>query len=378
MMDRTTLQTQKKKKPRKKKRAIFWLLMLLLFTSITFIGGVISYNYVMKNYADSNNKVALVIDPKDGVEFIINKGATSAEIAKNLMNQGFIDNENMFKLMSKINGFNGSYQSGTHILSKNLSNDEIMRILSDVPASRQVTIPEGKTFKQIVDILFEKKIIKDKEKFITTANTEEFDYDFLKDIPPRDNELEGYLFPDTYEFDMNVSDKDIMIKMLDNFDRKFKADYREKIKTLKTFKGNMTLDDVIILASIIEKEAKDPDDRYLISGVLYNRLNSKDKTLRKLQIDATIQYILLKKTGAYKDRLLYTDLEIEDMYNTYLYEGLPPGPICCPGEAAIKAALNPDDSGYLYYVARNDAEGSHEFSRTYKEHQAAIKKYSIK
>ena len=375
-MERTAPQTQKKNKPRKKKkRAIFWLLLLLLFAGITFLGGVISYNYVMKNYAESSNKTALVIDPKDGVEFIINRGANTSEITKDLKEQGFIENENIFKLMSKINGFDGTYQSGTHILAKDLSNDEIMRILSDVPASRQVTIPEGKTFTQIVSILYDKKIIKDKEKFIKTANTEAFDYDFLKDLPPRDNKLEGYLFPDTYEFDMNVSDKDIIIKMLDNFDLKFKADYRNKIKDLK---GNMTLDKVVILASIIEKEAKDPDDRYLISGVLYNRLASKDKTLRKLQIDATIQYILLKKTGAYKDRLLYTDLEIEDMYNTYKYEGLPPGPICCPGEAAIKAALNPDDSGYLYYVARNDAAGSHEFSKTFKEHQAAVKKYSLK
>ena len=349
--------------------------MLFLFASIALIGGIFSYNYVMKNYADTSSKEALVINPKDGVEFIIERGASTTGITKNLMDQGFIKNEYIFKLLSKINGFDGTYQSGTHILSKNLTNDEIMRILSDVPASRQVTIPEGKTFKQIVDILFDKKIIKDKDKFIRTANSEDFDYEFLKGLPPRDNKLEGYLFPDTYEFDMNVSDKDIITKMLDNFDIKFKADYRDKIKSLK---GNMTLDKVVILASIIEKEAKDPDDRYLISGVLYNRLNSKDRTLRKLQIDATIQYILLKKTGAYKDRLLYTDLEIDDLYNTYLYEGLPPGPICCPGEAAIKAALNPDDSGYLYYVARNDAEGSHQFSKTFKEHQAAIKKYSLK
>lgn len=352
------------------------MMLLVLFSGIAFICAAISYNYVMKNYADENNKTAMVIDPKDGMEFIVERGATTTGISKKLMEQGFIKNENIFKLLSKINGFDGTYQSGTHILSKKLTDDEIMRILSDMPASRTVTIPEGKTFKQIVDILFEKKIIKDKDKFIRTANTEKFDYDFLKDLPPRDNKLEGYLFPDTYEFDMNASDEVILTKMLDNFDRKFKSDYREKIKTLK---GNMTLDKVVILASIIEKEAKDPDDRYLISGVLYNRMASKDRTLRKLQIDATVQYILLKKNGAYKDRLLYTDLEIDDPYNTYKYEGLPPGPICCPGEAAIKAALNPDtESGYLYYVARNDAAGSHEFSRTFKDHQAAVKKYGTK
>lgn len=114
----------------------------------------------------------------------------------------------------------------------------------------------------------------------------------------------------------------------------------------------MTMDDVVILASIIEREAKNPDDRHIIAGVLYNRLGNKDPSLRRLQVDATIQYIYLKRTGSYKDRLLYEDYEIEDIYNTYLHEGLPPGPICCPGEASIRAAVNPDDTPYLFYVAR--------------------------
>jgi cell division protein YceG involved in septum cleavage len=101
-MDKKAVQTPKKNNPRKKKRVLFWLSMLLLFAGITFLGGVFSYNYVMKNYAETSNKEALVIDPKDGVEFIINRGAKTAEITKNLMDQGFIKNENIFKLMSKI------------------------------------------------------------------------------------------------------------------------------------------------------------------------------------------------------------------------------------------------------------------------------------
>lgn len=374
-MSRQNTQTPKKNKKVKKKRAAFWLFILLLFIAVTIISFAISYNYVTKNYLDTSSGTPIVVGEKEGMEFIVERGANTTQIAKNLMEQGLIKNENIFKLLSKINGFDGTYQSGTHIVSKALSYDDLMRVLSSVPASRQVTIPEGKTFKQVVDILHDKKIIKDKDKFIRVANSEDFDYSFLKDLPPRDNKLEGYLFPDTYEFDMNASEREIIIKMLDNFDRKFKAEYREKISKLK---NNMTLDKVIILASIIEREAKDPDDRYLISGVLYNRLTNKDRTLRKLQIDATVQYIMLKTTGAYKDRLLYADLEVDDLYNTYKYEGLPPGPISNPGEAAIKAALNPDDTGYLYYVARGDATGSHEFSKTFKEHQAAIKKYGAK
>ena len=360
--------TPVKKKKKNKKKAPFWLLLIVTFAAIVVIFATISYDYVMKTM-ESENDGPVIVDENEGVEFIVERGANTSQIAKKLHEEGLIENENIFKLLSKINGFDGTYLSGTHIVSKSLSYNDMMKVLSTEPAIRQVTIPEGKTFKELVDILYDKKIITDKEKFIKTANTEEFDYDFLKDLPPRDNKLEGYLFPDTYEFDRNAGDKEIIIKMLNNFDKKFKAEYKEKISSLK----GMTVDKIVILASIIEREAKDPDDRYMISGVLYNRMNSKDKNLRKLQVDATIQYIMLKTTGAYKERLLNKDLEVKDPYNTYIYEGLPPGPICNPGEAAIKAALNPEETDYLYYVAKGD--GSHEFSKTYAQHQAAIKKY---
>lgn len=365
----------KKKKKKKKNRLLFWLLMVLMFTAIILISAAISYSYVMKNYMDTSGDKTVTVSEDEGVEFVIERGSSTGDIVSNLYKKGLIKNETIFKLLSKINGYDGTYKSGTHIVSKSLSYDEMMRVLSSAPATRTVTIPEGKTFSQIVDILYNKKIIKDKEQFIKTANTDTFDYDFLKGIPQRENRLEGYLFPDTYEYDYNATDREIILKMLDNFDIKFKKNYRDKIASLP---GGMTLDKVVTLASIIEREAKNSDDRYLISGVLYNRLTSKDRTLRRLQVDATIQYILLKKTGAYKDRLLYADLDIDDPYNTYLNEGLPPGPICCPGEAAIKAALNPADTQYLYYVAKGDGSDSHAFARTYREQQANIAKYSTK
>lgn len=374
-MDRQNNQTKApiKKKQKKKKRLVFWLLILVLLTAVLIVSAAASYNYVMKNYLDTSNDAPVVINESDGIEFIIKRGANTTEISADLIAQGLIENESIFKLLSKINGYDGTYKSGTHIVSKTLSYDEMMRVLSSEPSTRTVTIPEGKTFKQIVDILFDKKVIKDKERFVTIANTEPFEYDFVKNLPSRDNRLEGYLFPDTYEYDYNASDKEIIIKMLDNFDKKFKQQYRDMIPNLPY---NMTLDKVIIIASIIEREAKDPDDRYMISGVLYNRLTNKDRTLRKLQVDATIQYVMLKTTGSYKDRVLYADLEVDDPYNTYMYEGLPPGPICCPGEAAIKAAVYPEDTPYIYYVAKGDGTGGHAFAKSFKEHQANIKKYS--
>lgn len=375
-MNKSNTQTVKQNKPRKKRKAIFRLFVFLFIILLTAACGLYSYNYVVKSYKDAGNqKQVVVIKPGEEIEFQIPKGSNTAAIADTLEKQGLIKNANIYKLLSKFNGYDGSYQSGTHIISKSLSYDELMRVLTSKPASKQVMIPEGKTFRQIVDILYTNKIIKDKDKFIRVANTEKFDYAFLKDLRPRDNRLEGYLFPDTYEFDMNASEKEVISKMLDNFNRKIKPDYENQIKKLK---GNMTLDKVIILASIVEREAKNPDDRDIISGVFYNRLSSKDKTLRKLQSCATIQYILLRTTGAVKERLLDEDLNLSDPYNTYLNEGLPPGPICCPGEAAIKAALYPEETDFLYFAARGDADGSHEFSKTYKEHQAAIKKYGLR
>jgi UPF0755 protein len=367
--------TPGKKKYKKLKRFTIFLFVFAALIAIAVICGTISYEYVMKNYLDESTHPEIIIDESDGVEFVIEKGASTSQIAKKLMENGLIKNETVFKLLSKINGYDGTYRSGTHIVSKDLTYDEMMRVLSSNPVTRKVMIPEGKTFMQIVDILYNNKIIKDKESFIKTANTGDFDYDFLKGLPERKYRLEGYLFPDTYEYDYNASDKEIITKMLDNFDKKFKQQYRDMIANLPV---EMTMDKVMIMASIIEREAKDPDDRHIIAGVLYNRLKSKDQTLRKLQVDATIQYIMLNKTGSYKDRLLYEDLEIDDPYNTYLYEGLPPGPICCPGEASIKAAVNPDDTSYLYYVAKGDGSGGHAFARTFKEHQSNIKKYSQK
>ena len=369
---KTQANTPKKKKYKGLKRFTIFLFVCAVLIAIAVICGTISYDYVIKKHLDESIRPEIVID-SEGIEFVVEKGATTSQIAKKLAENDLIENETIFKLLSKINGYDGTYKSGTHIVKKGLTYDEMMRVLSSNAKTRKVMIPEGKTFTQIVDILYNNKIIKDKEAFIKAANTEEFDYDFLKGLPERKYRLEGYLFPDTYEYDYNASDREILAKMLDNFDKKFKQQYRDMMANLPV---DMTMDKVVILASLIEREAKDPDDRHIIAGVLYNRLRSNDQTLRKLQVDATIQYILLNKTGSYKDRVLYEDLEIDDPYNTYLYEGLPPGPICCPGEASIKAAVNPDDTSYLYYVAKGDGSGGHAFAKTFKEHQANIKKYS--
>ena len=233
----------------------------------------------------------------------------------------------------------------------------------------KVIIPEGYTFNQIADKL-EKASLISKDKFASVASKEKFDYKFLKDIPNREKKLEGYLFPDTYIFDVKAGEKAIIDRMLARFDEIFKPEYYDKAKAL-----GLSVDDVIILASLIEREAKEYEERRLISGVFYNRLKSKDPAHKKLQSCATIQYILLNRTGEVKPKLTEADTKIEDPYNTYLHEGLPPGPICCPGKESIEAALEPEATDYYYFVSKGD--GTHEFSKTLSQHQAAVKKYGL-
>ena len=363
----------KERHKKSNKNKLKWLILSCI-AAVIIISAIITYCSFFANSYDPNNATQVVIEQQDRMEFVIPSGANTTQIAELLKKQGIIGNVNIFKILSRINGYDGKYQAGTHILSKSLSYNQVMTVLTRKPSIKRVTIPEGKSFIQIVDILYSNKIISDKNSFIKLANTGEFDYAFLKNLPARDNKLEGYLFPDTYDFDTNASDANIITIMLNNFDSKIKPEYYSQIKNLK---GNMTLDKVIILASIIEREGRNPADLGKISGVFYNRLTNSDKTLRKLQSCATIQYILLKTTGATKTRLYNKDLAIDDPYNTYLYEGLPPGPICCPGESAIKAAFYPEQTEYLYFVAKGDTLGSHQFSATYKEHLAAIQKYGL-
>jgi UPF0755 protein len=232
-----------------------------------------------------------------------------------------------------------------------------------------IFFPEGLTFNQTAAKFTEKGFL-DEERFTRVADEYGFKYDFIEQIPDngRYNRLEGYLFPDTYIFDMTKPEETAIDKMLSNFDRKFKDVYKERLETI-----GMTMDDIIIIASLIEKEAQVDEERETISGVIYNRLNSSDPSLNYLQIDATIQYHFINETGSVKEQLLTEDTKIDMPYNTYMYPGLPVGPICNPGEKSIIAALFPEDHDYYYYVAKGD--GSHAFARTLKEHNSNVIKY---
>ena len=198
------------------------------------------------------------------------------------------------------------------------------------------------------------------------------DYAFWKYLPAGQQKLEGFLFPDTYDFGVKATDRQVINRMLARFDEVFKPEYYTQAEKL-----GMTPYEIVILASIIEKESAHSDERKIISSVFYNRLNSTDASLKKLQSCATIQYILLEKTGAVKLKITDEDTSIPSTYNTYIHAGLPPKPICSPSEDSILAALYPENTDYLYFVAKGDEEGRNEFSKTYQEHLAARQRYGV-
>jgi UPF0755 protein len=340
------------------------------------------YNFVIKRNEVKDLDIEINIAPGNEYEITIPWGYSTDDIAALLKEKGFIDNVFLFSIWSKFIGYEGKYTAGVHVLDRTENYntldgyEKLMYILSQNPKKKpdvRVFIPEGSTWHQTEKILKDAGIPVD-DDFWKKAAEHEYNYRFLEyaldDMKKegRTNMFEGYLFPDTYIMDPEASPEVIVDKFLSNFENKFREEFYKKTEEL-----GITVDEAIIIASLIEREAKLDNEREIISGVIYNRLRSSDPSLNYLQIDATIQYYDLESTGKVKDVLLTEDTKIDHPYNTYVHPGLPPGPICSPGLSSIIAALYPEEHDYYYYVARGD--GSHEFSRTYDEHMAAVRKY---
>jgi UPF0755 protein len=225
-------------------------------------------------------------------------------------------------------------------------------------ATNRVTFPEGFTVRQIALRLKKNELIQDENAFLDLVTTKG---NTLKADFPLPENLEGYLFPDTYKFPVGATDAEIAQRMVDDFAKLVVEDRAQELKD-----SGRSLADIVNIASMIEREAETQEDRPRIAGVIYNRL----KIGMKLQLDATIQYARIQAGEEHANRLLYKDLEVISPYNTYKVAGLPPGPICNPGLACIDAALKPEASHYLYYVAGTGK--GHIFAQTYAEHQANI------
>lgn len=302
---------------------------------------------------------------KETIRIELPLGSSVDGIANQLEQNGVIKSAWVFKIYSKLQDIGSKYRAGIYYLDSGMSIEEITEIIQHGKGFVEIirfTIPEGYEVRMIVDKLVELGL-GESEKYYEIINDHEFDYDFLKDLPENAIPMEGYLFPDTYEVYKAAKEEEIIKKMLDRFDDVFTEDYKKRAQEL-----NMTINEVVTLASIIEREAKAKKELKVVSSVFHNRL----KINMLLGSCATVQYIIKER----KDVLLTKDLEVVSPFNTYKNPGLPPGPIASPGKKSIEAALYPDETDYLYFVAEKD--GTHYFSKTYDEHLRAQRRINGK
>jgi UPF0755 protein len=282
--------------------------------------------------------------------------ATANQVAEILKQNELIRSPGFFSLYARYTGQDSQIKAGEYRLNSSFSTQELLRELVEGRLSEQsFTVPEGYTTAQIADLLASKGLA-DKADFLKAVSTAEFEYPFLQNLPAGDKRLEGYLFPDTYQ----VASDSTAVSIIDMMLARFADEMEELDYAAQAQRSGVTLQEAVIIASLIEREALVDAERPLIAGVIYNRL----KIDMPLQLCASVQYAL----GATKPELSYQDLEIDSPYNTYKIYGLPPGPISMPGRKSLLAAVQPAATDYLYYVAK--ADGTHAFATTLAEHEA--------
>ncbi|MDD6203986.1 MAG: endolytic transglycosylase MltG [Firmicutes bacterium] len=343
--------------------SIYVLSVLLVIIIVTC-----SFNLV-------NNAFFAPVDPgnDEPVMLVVGSGSSMSAVASKLDKMGLIKSKWGIKLLADFTNRSGKVKAGEYILDRTMSVNEILDILtqpSPVQLTARVTITEGMGVEAMAALLEEKGVINNKEDFIKAcSDLSAFEqYDFIKQLAGRDGvryELEGYLFPDTYDFYLDSSASSVINKLLARFVQIYTDEYAAKAEEL-----GMSMNEVVTLASIVQSEGLTKDFAK-ISAVFHNRLESD----MYLGSDVCIQYAINQK----KLVLTTEELNVDSPYNMHKNKGLPPGPICSPGKQAIEAVLNPDPdiiSGKYYYFTLTDpATGELAFSKTYEEHQAVVNKW---
>jgi len=285
---------------------------------------------------------------------IIPRGASFAEAADSLSKANLVGWRKMFRVYARVTGGDRNIKPGTYLLRHGTPWKDIIGALHGGHGLvNTITIPEGYTISQITPLLA--KTLKVRAESVEAAVR---DTALLARLDIPTPTLEGYLFPDTYAFPLGTTASQAVHEMVYDFERRWKPDWDAKASALK-----INRNDLVTMASIVEREARVPEERPVIAAVYYNRLQKG----MLLQADPTVQYAL----GHHVGRVLYKDLEVKSPYNTYIHKGLPPGPVAAPGVASLAAAANPANVPYLYFVASPD--GHHEFRMTLQEHTSAIR-----
>ena len=324
------------------------VLLLSGIVVLSLLGGLALRRYANTPASHLDHPVVLSIAP----------GEAFSQLAARLETEGVITSPFKFKLLARIEGVDKKLKSGEYQLSSAMTPGQILEVLiSGKVFLYRLTIPEGYTARQIAAQVASQGLGNEEEfmGLVTNAQT-------AHEMGIEAQSLEGYLFPDTYYFPKQVGALTIVQKMVQRFKEQFKPEWRERAREL-----NLSVHEVVTLASIIEKETGDPSERPLISSVFHNRLKKK----MRLESDPTVIYGIKDFDGNLKRSHLATPTP----YNTYIIKGLPPGPIANPGRAAIEAALYPARTDYLFFVSKQDH--THYFSATIEEHHRAVRKYQL-
>ncbi len=348
------------------------LIILALFVIIAAAAGLFVYSKYtgIRDYNEA-------LDPSDTEPrvFEIARGEGYNTIGRHLQEAGLIKDAELFANKTKILKLGPKYQAGTFLLSPSMTMDEIMKALQDGRRNTvRFTIPEGYTLAQAAQKLAAEGFV-DEQKFYKAL--EDYDtesYWFLKDLEadqpdptgaasPEANKFEGFLFPDTYEIYEGSTEKMILDKLFGQFGKVFDKEMQDRMK-----ERGQTVKEIITIASIIEREAREDEERPLVASVIYNRLDLD----MALGMDTTVLFIL----GEHRTEVTYEETEIDSPYNTYLYTGLPLGPISSPGLPSIEAALYPAETDLLYFVVSDKGDGSLAFSNNYEDFRSATDAYN--
>lgn len=293
--------------------------------------------------------------PGEPLRVEIPPGVSANEAGRVLESAGLVDHEVLFRLAVKLDAVRTPIKQGYYDIPQGMSPTEILRMLQDGPnvadARFKVTVAEGQTIKQTA------RQFKDADAFIAAASRP----DLIRSLGVNTPTLEGFLMPDTYFFDEEPKPEEVVRRMVEHFENRYAA-------LLAEIPGAAERDklEAVTVASLVEEESRVKDERPLVAAVIYNRIE-KNMTL---DFDSTLQFALDK----YGQRLLNVDKQIDSPYNTYRNAGLPPGPISSPGVDSLRAALQPAQADYLYFVSNADGK-THTFSATLEEHNEAVAKY---
>jgi UPF0755 protein len=358
------------------------ILVVLFALVIIGVGVVIGYYVFSDSTPILGTRIGQLadpmapVDPQDSSKVVVSvpNGATAADIGTELQQLGLVRSALVFRLAAEQAGVGSSLAAGDYELSKSMSTTEIIQVLAKGQVKRGLvaTIPEGWRSEQIADRL-EATGFASRDEFLQAVASPGAvpGFELLNNEPPPAR-LEGYLFPETYQVPQKVSGSRAAELMLRMFSQRVGEELRSQPET------KLTSAQVVTLASIVEREAKVPSERATIASVYLNRLADN----MPLQADPTVQYAVATRDGAaaaaynYWRDLTLADLEVASPFNTYTNVGLPPGPICNPGEASIKAVLQPAKTNYLYFVATADGSGTHLFATTLDEHNANVARVS--